>query len=87
MLVLGQTAKQGTIAWRPGMTTGLCFARMGGCSQFADLRRVSLVTTTGRSLWQGEPMQERVIDLRPGKPDVEVPDQSVLIVPEKKLTF
>ena len=87
MLVLGQTAHQGPVAWKPRMTICECFAKMGGCSQFADLRRVRLVTKTGRSFWQGEAMQEQVIDLRLGKPDVEVPDQSVLIVPEKKLTF
>lgn len=32
-------------------------------------------------------MQERVINIETGKPDVAVPDQSVIIVPEKKITF
>lgn len=32
-------------------------------------------------------MQEQVINVDTGKPDVAIPDQSVIIVPEKKITY
>lgn len=87
VMVLGQTATQGAVPWKAGLTVRQSLANLGGCTPFANLRRVRLVTLTGRSTWQGRVMQERVIDVRNGKHDEVVPDQSVIIVSEKTITF
>jgi protein involved in polysaccharide export with SLBB domain len=86
VLVLGQAVKQGSVAWTTGMTLRECLSKAGGPSTFANLRCIRLVIA-GEKLWQGRVMLEREIDVRPAKPDVEVPDQSVIIVPEKKVIF
>lgn len=87
VMVLGQTATQGAVPWKAGLTVRQSLANLGGGTPFANLRQVHLVTRTGRSNWEGQVMQERVINIETGKPDVAVPDQSVIIVPEKKITF
>lgn len=86
-MVLGQAVTQGEVPWVSGMTFRQCFAKLGGYTPFADLQHVRLVTRTGCNSWEGQVMQEQVINVDTGKPDVAIPDQSVIIVPEKKITY
>jgi hypothetical protein len=86
VLLLGATHPTGKVPWTPGMTVRECFMKMGGYTNFTNLRHLRLVTIK-RGIWQGQVMQERVINVELGKPDVEIPDQSVIIVQEKRVIF
>jgi hypothetical protein len=68
------------------MTAQECILKSGGFAQFANHKHVRIITLERREQ-QGVIMHKQVVDLRPGKPQIGVPDQSVIVVPEVSLIY
>lgn len=86
VLVLGHVLRQGSVPWLANMTVRQCVAKAGGFEAFANTRRIRLITP-GEPIWQEFIMHDHTIDLRDGKPDVQVKDRSVIIVRELVFSF